>query len=69
MLEPGVFDYIEGDDTQLEKEPLENLAKDGAAHGVPPPRLLAVHGHRSATSKLLQELWDTRCGAPWKVWS
>jgi glucose-1-phosphate cytidylyltransferase len=29
VLEPEVFDYIESDDTQWEKEPLENLAKDG----------------------------------------
>ena len=27
--EPGVFDYIEGDETQFEKEPLETLAADG----------------------------------------
>ena len=29
VLEPGVFDYIDGDDTQWEREPLEKLAKDG----------------------------------------
>jgi glucose-1-phosphate cytidylyltransferase len=29
VLEPGIFDYIEGDDTQWEKSPMENLAKDG----------------------------------------
>jgi glucose-1-phosphate cytidylyltransferase len=29
VMEPGVFDYIEGDEPILEKEPLENLAKDG----------------------------------------
>lgn len=29
VLEPEVFNYIEGDETQFEKEPLENLAKDG----------------------------------------
>jgi glucose-1-phosphate cytidylyltransferase len=29
VLEPGVFDYIAGDDTQFEKEPLERLAADG----------------------------------------
>jgi glucose-1-phosphate cytidylyltransferase len=28
VLEPGVFDYIEGDQTQFEKEPLESLARD-----------------------------------------
>lgn len=29
VFEPGVFDYIRGDDTVLEQEPLENLARDG----------------------------------------
>ncbi len=29
VLEPEIFDYIEGDDTQWEKEPLEKLATDG----------------------------------------
>ena len=29
MLEPGVFDYIDGDETQWEREPLERLAEDG----------------------------------------
>ncbi len=29
VLEPGVCGYIEGDQTQWEKEPMENLARDG----------------------------------------
>jgi glucose-1-phosphate cytidylyltransferase len=29
VMEPGVFDYLEGDATVLEREPLENLARDG----------------------------------------
>ena len=29
VLEPGVLDYIEGDDTIFEKFPLEKLATDG----------------------------------------
>ncbi len=29
VLEPAVFDYIEGDATQFEREPLERLAADG----------------------------------------
>ena len=29
VMNPEVFDYIEGDSTVFEKEPLENLAKDG----------------------------------------
>ncbi len=29
VLEPGIFEYIEGDTTQWEKEPMEQLTKDG----------------------------------------
>ncbi len=29
VLEPGVFDYIDGDETQWEHEPMERLARDG----------------------------------------
>ena len=29
ILEPGVFDYIDGDETVWEREPLERLARDG----------------------------------------
>ena len=29
VFEPGIFDYIEGDETSLEREPLEKIAKDG----------------------------------------
>ena len=66
VLEPEVFDYIEGDQTQFEKEPLENLARDG--------QLMAYH-HQSfwqcmdtlREKHILQELWESG-HAPWKVW-
>jgi glucose-1-phosphate cytidylyltransferase len=29
ILEPGIFDYIQGDGTQWEREPMEQLAADG----------------------------------------
>jgi glucose-1-phosphate cytidylyltransferase len=67
VLEPEIFDYIAGDDTQWEKEPLQKLAKDG--------QLMAYH-HTSfwqcmdtlREKYILEELW--RSGrAPWKVWS
>lgn len=66
VCEPGVFDYIDGDDTQFEKEPLENLAKDGELAA------FLHHGFWQCMDtvrdrKLLQELWDTG-RAPWKVW-
>jgi glucose-1-phosphate cytidylyltransferase len=66
VLEPGIFDYIAGDDTQWEKEPLEQLAKDG--------QLMAyLHdGFWQCMDTLrekyiLQTMWDGG-DAPWKVW-
>ena len=44
VLEPGVFDYIDGDDDWAQ-EPLEGLGRDGQLMALPPRRLLAVHGH------------------------
>jgi glucose-1-phosphate cytidylyltransferase len=65
VLEPGVFDYIEGDDTMFEREPLANLAKDG--------QLMAYRHYdfwqcmdTVRDRKRLEELWAT--DAPWKVW-
>lgn len=67
VLEPGVFDYIDGDDTQWEREPLERLAKDGE---------LMAYKHESfwqcmdtlRDKKLLESLWESG-DPPWKVWS
>ena len=66
VMNPGVFDYIEGDSTVLEKEPLENLAKDG--------QLMAYHHtgfwHCMDTQrdkKRLEEMWNSG-NAPWKTW-
>jgi glucose-1-phosphate cytidylyltransferase len=65
-LEPEVFDYIEGDQTQWEREPLEGLSRDGQ---------LMAYRHTSfwqcmdtlRDKRLLEELWaDAR--APWRVW-
>jgi glucose-1-phosphate cytidylyltransferase len=66
VLEPGIFDYIAGDDTQWEKEPLEELAKDGQ---------LMAYLHEGfwqcmdtlREKQLLQSMWDGG-DAPWKVW-
>ncbi len=66
VLEPGIFDYIDGDQTQWEKEPLENLARDGQ---------LMAYKHDSfwqcmdtlREKHILEELWRTG-KAPWKIW-
>lgn len=67
VLEPGVFDYIDGDKTHWEKEPLEGLAKDGQ---------LMAYKHTSfwqcmdtvRDKKTLEKSWESG-DAPWKVWS
>jgi glucose-1-phosphate cytidylyltransferase len=66
VLEPGVFDYIEGDRTQWEREPLERMAKDGQ---------LMAYQHNSfwqcmdtlRDKVLLESLWQSG-NPPWKVW-
>ena len=66
VFEREFLKYIEGDDSVLEQEPLENLAKDG--------HLMAYkhYGFWQCMDTLreknyLEELWQTG-KAPWKVW-
>jgi glucose-1-phosphate cytidylyltransferase len=56
VLEPGVFDYIDGDDTQWEREP---MAYRHTSFWQCMDTL--------RDKKLLEELWQTG-KAPWKIW-
>jgi len=66
VFEPEFFDYIKGDDTVLEEEPLENLARDGQ---------LMAYKHRGfwhcmdtkRDLDVLNNLWNNG-EAEWKVW-
>jgi glucose-1-phosphate cytidylyltransferase len=66
VLEPGVLDYITGDDTFFEHEPLERLALDGE---------LMAYRHEGfwqpmdvlRDKNLLEQLWQSG-QAPWRVW-
>jgi glucose-1-phosphate cytidylyltransferase len=66
VLEPGIFDYIDGDETVWEREPLERLAQDGQ---------LMAYRHTSfwqcmdtlREKHVLETLWQSG-QAPWKVW-
>jgi glucose-1-phosphate cytidylyltransferase len=66
VLSPGVFDYLEGDQTIWERAPLEALARD---------RQLSAWRHTgfwhpmdTLRDKLvLEELWQSG-STPWKVW-
>lgn len=65
VLEPEVLDYIDGDNTLFEKEPLEGLARDGQ---------LMAYKHDSFWQCMdtlrdkvrLESLWQNQ--PPWKVW-
>lgn len=66
VMGPEVFSRIEGDDTSLEREPLESLADDGQ---------LGAFKHRGFWQPMdtlrdknhLEALWHSG-EAPWKVW-
>lgn len=66
ILEPSVIDYIEGDNTMFEREPLEALAAEGE---------LDCYRHTGfwkcmdtlRDKETLEKLWASG-NAPWKVW-
>jgi glucose-1-phosphate cytidylyltransferase len=66
VLEPAVLDYIDGDSTVWEQEPMRRLASDG--------QLVAFRHYgfwhpmdSLRDKKVLVDLWATGA-APWKVW-
>jgi len=66
VLSPLALDYVDGDLTSWEREPMEKLAEDGQ---------LAVFRHEGFWSAMdtlrdkrqLEELWASK-SPPWKVW-
>jgi glucose-1-phosphate cytidylyltransferase len=66
VLEPEIFEFIDGDDTRFEKEPLERLAAAGQ---------LMAYRHTAfwqcldtiREKKYLEGLWESG-NAPWKTW-
>jgi glucose-1-phosphate cytidylyltransferase len=66
VCEPKVIDYVRGDDTVWEQEPLKTLVAEGQ---------LAVYHHKGFWQNMdtlrdkhvLEEMWD-KGNAPWKVW-
>ncbi|HEY2955089.1 MAG TPA: glucose-1-phosphate cytidylyltransferase [Candidatus Eisenbacteria bacterium] len=66
VLSPAVFDYLEGDHTVWEREPLERLSREGQ---------LTAYRHRGfwlamdtvRDKNQLEDLWNSG-RAPWKVW-
>jgi glucose-1-phosphate cytidylyltransferase len=67
VLEPGVFDYLHGDDTVLEETPLERLARDGELMAYGHPRFW--HCMDTVRDRdVLEALWQSG-RAPWKIWA
>lgn len=67
VLSPKVADYLPGDDTIWEQEPMEALARDGQLA----PYRYDGFWHAMDTlrdKRLLEDLWSSG-GAPWKTWS
>ena len=66
VLEPDVFDYIKGDSTTWEKEPMNELVKN---------KQLSAYEHRGfyqhmdtiSEKKYLNKLWESN-NAKWKIW-
>jgi glucose-1-phosphate cytidylyltransferase len=66
VCSPEVLDYVKGDDTVWEREPLEGLARD---------RALSAYFHKGFWQPMdtlrdknhLEELWASG-NAPWKAW-
>lgn len=66
VLEPKVFEYIDGDMTSFEYEPMEHLANDGE---------LMSYQHTGfwqcmdtlREKRILERLWESG-QAPWKIW-
>ncbi len=66
VLEPEVLDYLKGEDTHFQREPLEELSKDGQ---------LMAYKHDGfwqcmdtmRDKRLLESMWSAG-RAPWKVW-
>ena len=66
VLEPEVFDYIDGDETIFEKEPLQNLAKEGKLDTFMHDNFWHAMDTLSDKNKL-EKLWEDGV-APWKIW-
>lgn len=66
VLEPGVFDYIDDDSTQFEKEPLERLAAAGQLMAYRHPGFWQCMD-TLREKHILNELWSSG-KAPWQTW-
>ena len=66
VLKPEVFDYLEGDSTVFEQEPLRRLAAEGQLKAYKHNGYWQCMDTKREMEKL-EELWASG-KAPWKVW-
>jgi len=66
VMNPEIFDYIEGDSTVFEKEPLQKLAQDCQLMSFYHDGFWQCMDTQREKMKL-EKLWETK-KAPWKVW-
>ena len=67
VVEPQALDYVDGDSTVWEQEPLQNIAQDG---------LLAAYRHTGfwhpmdtlRDKMVLEQMWESG-NPPWRVWA
>ncbi len=67
ILEPRVIDYIDGDDTSWEREPLERLSREGELHAWRHAGFWqSVDTLRD--KQVLNQVWESG-DPPWKLWT
>ena len=66
VLEPKVFDYIQGDDTVFERDVLERLADEGELMSYQHTGFWQCMDTKLEKDRL-EEMWNSG-RAPWKVW-
>jgi glucose-1-phosphate cytidylyltransferase len=66
VLQPQIFDYIKGDETVFEREPLENVAKIGELKGFRHNGFWQCMDTQRDKQRL-ESIWDAN-QSPWKKW-
>ena len=66
VLEPAIFEYIQGDNTVFEKEPLEQVAADGGLMSYMHTGYWQCMDTKREMD-MLESLWQSG-NAPWKSW-
>lgn len=66
VMNPEIFDYIDGDETVFEQKPLEALAAQGSLMAYPHQGFWQCMDTQR-DKQYLEKLWESG-NAPWKIW-